>query len=316
MESWREELYLAHYGIKGQRWGVRRGPPYPIGSKSGSGKSSGTGRKTRTKTLDKSAGKLYTVKRSSNLAKAAKIGAVAALAGLAVYGAYRAGYLDDAAKVGRKALNRAMEQVGKQNVAGNMGGFTPPSNPAPKPKKAPIIRDPKTGFRIINESVEDSLRNANPLHGSSEGSNNCTYCSVAGILRIMGYDVTAKSTGGKKQNLGGVVEDCFKNAKVYSGSAVKFSKSPEDAAAMLKKRFGDNAAGVCGIDFKGTQGGHAFSWIIKDGNVNFLDFQQRTSGEELRSYWSMIDPVGDLTFARIDNLEINLDSVSKYVNVL
>ena len=32
MEAWRKELYLAHHGIKGQKWGVRRGPPYPLGS--------------------------------------------------------------------------------------------------------------------------------------------------------------------------------------------------------------------------------------------------------------------------------------------
>ena len=33
MEAWRAELCrneLYHHGIKGQRWGVRRGPPYPI----------------------------------------------------------------------------------------------------------------------------------------------------------------------------------------------------------------------------------------------------------------------------------------------
>lgn len=30
MEAWREELY--HHGIKGQKWGVRRGPPYPLGT--------------------------------------------------------------------------------------------------------------------------------------------------------------------------------------------------------------------------------------------------------------------------------------------
>lgn len=28
MEAWRRELY--HYGIKGQQWGVRNGPPYPL----------------------------------------------------------------------------------------------------------------------------------------------------------------------------------------------------------------------------------------------------------------------------------------------
>ena len=30
MEAWRKELYLAHHGIKGQKWGVRNGPPYPL----------------------------------------------------------------------------------------------------------------------------------------------------------------------------------------------------------------------------------------------------------------------------------------------
>ena len=33
MEAWRKELYLAHHGIKGQKWGVRKGPPYPLDSK-------------------------------------------------------------------------------------------------------------------------------------------------------------------------------------------------------------------------------------------------------------------------------------------
>ena len=31
MEPWRAELY--HHGIKGQKWGVRRGPPYPLDAK-------------------------------------------------------------------------------------------------------------------------------------------------------------------------------------------------------------------------------------------------------------------------------------------
>lgn len=28
-----ENLYLKHHGVKGQKWGVRHGPPYPIEDK-------------------------------------------------------------------------------------------------------------------------------------------------------------------------------------------------------------------------------------------------------------------------------------------
>lgn len=33
METWRKELYLAHHGILGQKWGKRNGPPYPLDAK-------------------------------------------------------------------------------------------------------------------------------------------------------------------------------------------------------------------------------------------------------------------------------------------
>ena len=273
MEPWRAELY--HHGIKGQRWGVRRGPPYPLGEgkrRRNTPKSSGkpVGR------VDNRVEKSYTSYK--NFSKALKVGAVAALTGLAIYGAYKSGYLTEASKVGRQAVKEAMGKVGSLPT-GNFGDFTPPSGSnssqsTSKPKHAPVIRDPKTGFKLINEPLSESLKNANPLKTSSEGDNNCAYCAVAGFLRTLGYDVTAKSTGGRMQNMGGVLEDCFKGVKVYEGSATRFAKSPEDAAQMLKKRFGNNASGAVGIDFRGGRGGHVFSWTIRDGAVEFLDFQQ------------------------------------------
>ena len=39
------------------------------------------------------------------------------------------------------------------------------------------------------------------------------------------------------QNLGGVVEKCFKGARVINGSAVKFGKSVNDASEMLVKKI-------------------------------------------------------------------------------
>lgn len=286
MEAWRRELY--HHGIKGQRWGVKRGPPYPLE------------RPKLSKRIDKAKQNSY------NSAKVADI------------------KNSKTVRVGKKYAKRVIDKIGSK-LYGDLGDFTHPSgfnSPTPyssKPKRKPVIRDPKTGFRMINESLSESLMNANPLRDNSDGDNNCTYCAVAGFLRTQGYDATAKSTGGKMQNMGGVLEDCFKGVKIYEGSAIKFAKSPEDAAQMLKKRFGNNAAGAVGIDWRGGRGGHVFSWVIQDGDVRFIDFQQGTSGVSVLAYWKGIDPNGNLTFARLDRdrnnnrLEIQLSNIDKYV---
>lgn len=143
--------------------------------------------------------------------------------------------------------------------------------------------------------------------------NNCTFCSIASYLRTKGYDVTARDTGGKQQMLGGVVESCFKGAKVIDGSAVKFGKSPKDASEMLVNKFGKNASGVVSVQLK-TGGGHAFNWEIKDGVVKFFDGQNNRDDSVVSSlYWRMMNPNDSLTIARLDNAEINFDAIKKYV---
>ena len=142
METWRQELY--HHGIKGQRWGVRRGPPYPIGE--------GKARRGGRKSLNKPAGRLdnrveKSYASSKSLSKAVKIGAVAALAGLAVYGAYKTGYLGKARALGESYAKRALGEIGTRPLAGSAGSFQPPSGSnsqpptTPKPKRQAVIRD-------------------------------------------------------------------------------------------------------------------------------------------------------------------------------
>lgn len=113
--------------------------------------------------------------------------------------------------------------------------------------------------------------------------------------------------------LGGVVESCFKGAKVIDGSAVKFGKSPKDASEMLVNKFGKNASGVVSVQLK-TGGGHAFNWEIKDGVVKFFDGQNNRDDSVVSSlYWRMMNPNDSLTIARLDNAEINFDAIKKYV---
>ena len=286
---------LYHHGIFGQKWGKRNGPPYPIGAsdhsasekKAGWRKSLNNGRQKEYNKSGENDKHGLTDRQKTII----KVGAAAAVTALAAYGTYRlveSGKLDGIIANGKNATSKMLSG----------------SIPAGSAKKLPK-----------SESLLDSVAKANPLRGTEEGDNNCVPSAIAGCLRQLGFDVTAKGTGGKAQNCGGVLEECFKNIKVLSGSAVKFGKSPSDAAEMLKKRYGDNAFGVCNIQWKGTEGGHAFGWRISEGVVSFFDPQQGTGDNSVKRYWNLINPFGSLDVARLDDAEINWSAVSKYINL-
>lgn len=82
---------------------------------------------------------------------------------------------------------------------------------------------------------------------------------------------------------------------------------------MLLKRFGQNAEGVCSIQWKGGRGGHAFNWKIKEGIISFFDGQNGYEDAEISRLWGLIDPNGSLQLVRLDNLEVDLEAVKKYV---
>ena len=172
------------------------------------------------------------------------------------------------------------------------------------------------GFRKLAraETFSELVKNVNPLRGKKAGENNCAACGLATFFRsYFGIDVTAKSTGGVMQNLGGVVEKCFKGAKVFDGSAIKFGRSRNDAAEMLVKRFGNNAEGVVAVQWRGN-GGHIFNWKIVDGIVKFFDGQQGLTDDKVSMrYWNLIDPNGFLQIARLDGLEVIWDAAKEFV---
>ena len=288
--------FLQHHGILGMKWGVRR-----FQNKNGSLTSAGKKRyagKSRKQGL----------KLTDHQKRAIKIGAAVAITGLAAYGGYK---------------------LYKSGVI----------NSVPKPAgDAKFTNDSKVdsaGFKILDkpESLAESLNNANPNRVNVKANeNNCTYACIAGFMRQhMQRDVIANNTGGEQQILGGVVEDCFRGARVIDGSAAKFGKSPTDAEEFLVKKFGNNAAGVCSIQWKKptdkngtpikdkngdpiTLGGHAFSWEIKDGKVSFMDYKHARGDQEVRRYWSRIDVNDSFTVARLDNAEPVLEKMHKYVS--
>ncbi|NCE64083.1 hypothetical protein D1159_05655 [Pseudoflavonifractor sp. 524-17] len=239
---------------------------------------------------------------TSKQKKAIAIGTTAAAAALATYGVYKLGTFDKFKSNGQSLAGDILKDIGSKPVS-SLG-------PTPVQKAVETVK----GFKKLAqpESFEDTLRKTNPLRGSRDGDNNCVLSAIAGFMRQAGYDVTAGSTPGQKPlNPAGVVEECFKGAKIVEGSAAKFGRSQKDAAEMLVKRFGQNASGLCGVQWKGGGGGHTFSWKIVDGVVSFFDVQAGSSN--VSSYWTGIDLSRNLTLARLDGLEINLDTISKYV---
>lgn len=86
---------------------------------------------------------------------------------------------------------------------------------------------------------------------------------------------------------------------------------------MLKRKFGDNAAGVVGVT-RVNGAGHTFNWFIKDGVVSFIDGQNVESPinnpKSVDAFWQSIDKSGLMTLARLDNAEIIEEAIKKIVN--
>lgn len=243
-------------------------------------KSSG---KHKSKHKDSSKEKKGLSDKQKTFLKGAAVGAGVLLA---AYGGY---------KLKQVYSNKAAIAMGKSKLAGDL-----PTEIEHGLKKLKV-----------KESLSETIQNANPLKDTKEGKNNCSIAGIAGFMRSRGFDVTAGSTGGDMRNLNGLVEECFSGARTFDGSAVRFGVSKDDAASFLKKKFGDNAEGLCSVQWKGGKGGHVFSYRIKEGVVDFFDCHSGNSNVDY--YWDFIDPNGSLQVARLDNAEIIWDKIRKYL---
>lgn len=310
-----KDFTLTHHGILGQKWGKRNGPPYPLDAQDHSTSEKKAGWK---KSLDKSSNDDSSEKKkglSDKQKKVIKIGVgiatTAATAG-GIYYLYKTGRLDKLIEMGQNKANKMFSKkvgsINDQDIDTGKKAIESMLN-----QKIPQTAVSSIKKLSCPESLSESLEKVNPLRGTVIAKNNCTLCSVAGFLRTKGFDAVAGTTGGEQQILGGIIEECFKGAKVIDGSATKFGRSVEDASQMLVKKFGDNASGVCSIQWKDGKGGHAFNWFIENGVVSFADFQEGKNHDGVKKYWSLIDPNNSLTIARLDNAEINVESLLKYL---
>ena len=264
------------------KWGVRR-----YQNKDGS--LTDAGRRRYDDSDSKSSNKSRKIGLSSSQKRAIAIGSAAVIAAVAVYGAYKVGALDKFKTSGQNFVNDFLGDTMGQSV--KLGSI-----------------DPVSGFKLKNKvtSIAEDLKNVNP----GKSNINCRACSVATFLRTAkGLDVSARSdiSGGDFQE---AINNCFKNAKVTEMN----SPTKDRIINFISKHFQDGSSGAMATEFNlptGAKFQHAFNWMVQNGKVKFLDGQ--IGSEDISKYLDYINEEGFAEIVKLNDLDLNLDSIREFI---
>lgn len=275
---------LYHHGIKGQKWGKKNGPPYPLDE----GKHSSAEKKAKENNKRQHHGLNLTEKQKTSL----KVGAIAGLTAVAVIGgvyiAKNPELVGQLAKVGHKSLTKDLGTVIKMS---NGDVYCPPH-------------------------ISDTLKDINKLNLS----DNCKETSVGYCEKYLhGGDITS----GPKSFAGNLTEFIENNFDNVSNDTVKYvSGDSTNIQARLEKQLLKNYSnGDCGIlafDFKSkyvprsrVESGHAFNWTIDHGNVYFTCSQKEFT--DATNFFEIIDPTKQLEYVKYNGLIPKKDALHNMI---
>lgn len=241
-----EELILVHHGIKGQKWGIKNGPPYPLDA---SQKSSAE--KNHTRKVDSESGekkKYWTNERKATAKKIAKGAAITAAVILAAYGGYKLSKISGS--------NNSGKMVG--DLLSAYGGTS-------------ISRVGKSADQIDSRMVGSiNANNTGP-----DGARNCAHTSIAYILNsVFGKNVTAQGFNGVDEASGLKRDGRSKQIFDVAFSGIKhtdfgYGVSFDDALP----RIPSNSTGVLFINVLGS--GHFLNYECdRNGLLTIVDSQQ------------------------------------------
>ena len=285
--NFQRETELCHYGIHGQRWGVRNGPPYPLNQKM----------------HDKVINRYEKLKKNENRVVRGSLyrNAYEAIEKLSPLSSE-----EKAAKTSK--VNLANEQLSKK-VLGDISTHR--------------VFDESNPPKMIqgSHSIDDDLARVNPkfaFNSEFDGSNalsptanNCGLCAFTYDLRRRGYDVTAKASVDGIQPRR-VMQDIYKNAKLD----ISMSDSWYEFFEEMPSAYPEGARGILSLVNSAANDGHAVNFEIRGGKLMIIDAQcndKHTAGS--LSLLSDYDPKM-VEIIRTDNLEVNMKQVSKVCNEL
>lgn len=274
--------------------------------------------------FEKKAGrrKSLTDEQKANIKKVAKItaGVVlgAAVAGGTIYLA-KTGKLDDVIKSGKDICNKFKDKP-VDDLVGD----------APKLDET-IGKFKKLDPKSIPKSVTDAFGNLanNPLKKADNVEKNCTNVFLAFAARMKGIDA---KPGFQKDAAGNFVENKFEDVlkcfnlsedstsvNIYS-NAKRFMGTDNAVKELLRKYPESGSYGYIEARLKfekvimgkpiSKEFRHAFTWMNEDGKMSFGD---GVNGLLARTYFNNIMPNNEVRFFRADNLDINIEEISKYL---
>jgi len=281
------EEYLMHHGIKGQKWGVKHGPPYPLDSSVSKRVKSGKDIRVASGKDNKKDPDLHNKKGSNREAYKMALNIALDVATLNPIWA-----VQDAVRLGQYASSK----VKAKNIA--------------KRQSFEEI-DKKTGFHKKSKemTMDEDVKNVNPnFHNfNSNTKNNCMLCTVTYDMRRRGYDVTAELAGkGYDYNS---VKQWYPKAKIVD---VRGGNQSVARTAMLgDKRLMDNtkseiekqpngARGNLMVQWSNFQGGHSMAYEVIDGKMHIFDGQ---TGTHYTNPDKILRQCRQVSYARLDNIE-------------
>lgn len=229
------EPELVHHGIKGQQWGKRNGPPYPLGYSDHSA--------VEKKRNSKSALSGETWRK---LGKAAVMTAgVAAIGGMS-YAAIKSGALDEVIETGKAFADQVTSATLNKNALGK-------------------------SLKDIDEKMVAQINAEN--HSTYNGGLNCFHTSTSYILNsLFGMDTKALGFSGIDEASGLTIPGRHKNLfkTIFNGIEIEDVQDvPNDE---VFKNLKSGSTGV--LRLGGSNGGHFLNYEKdKNGNVTIVDGQ-------------------------------------------
>lgn len=327
--------YLAHHGIIGQKWGVRR-----FQNKDGTLTSAGKERYNKDN-VDHSKNVDY--KKEAKDAIWGSVALTAMSAGMAAVSFFASG--------GTSIMLYPLigTGIGALATAVNTGDFLVHNHRAKKAeklkKKIDEERetekvDKKTGLHVYDDNdtrtIEEKMERVNPeyYNWDKNTENNCLLCSVAMELQNRGYDVSAnKASAGYTTD---VMKRWFKNTDTkvidgslsdkeiynrylkiltepYNSSLYEMNKADSEKIVndfMNELKTQNNSSGVFDVSWNGTLSGHEMFYKVENGEVTLYDGQcnKKTKPEDLYG------KVWEIGYNRLDDKQIISKNIKEAVN--